>query len=126
MVLIIILNLKTNSLIKMSVTLYNISCIYGLCLTDYIFYYYKIAKISWIDMLWYTVDPYYFERNGLYIGQGTTMLSRAGIFRASQGIAIDMNSRVFKLPSFHGIVLPLSKTCRNAAMDLWNCGLSSG
>ncbi|XP_021301028.1 putative methyltransferase NSUN6 isoform X5 [Herrania umbratica] len=49
-------------------------------------------------------DPYYFERNGLYIGQGTTMLSRAGIFRASQGIAVDMNNRVFKLPSFHDVL----------------------
>ncbi|XVE78521.1 hypothetical protein DITRI_Ditri13aG0151700 [Diplodiscus trichospermus] len=49
-------------------------------------------------------DPYYFERNGLYIGQGTTMLSRAGIFRASQGIAVEMNNRVFKLPSFHDVL----------------------
>ncbi|WRX10684.1 SAM-dependent methyltransferase RsmB/NOP2-type - like 3 [Theobroma cacao] len=49
-------------------------------------------------------DPYYFERNGLYIGQGTTMLSRARIFRASQGIAVDMNNQVFKLPSFHDVL----------------------
>ncbi|XP_012491182.1 rRNA (cytosine-C(5))-methyltransferase NOP2C isoform X1 [Gossypium raimondii] len=49
-------------------------------------------------------DPYHFERNGLYIGQGTTMLSRAGIFRASQGIAVDMNNRVFKLPSFYDVL----------------------
>ncbi|KAE8718744.1 NOL1/NOP2/sun family protein isoform 2 [Hibiscus syriacus] len=49
-------------------------------------------------------DPFYFERNGLYIGQGTTMLSRAGIFRASQGIAVDMNNRVFKLPSFYDVL----------------------
>ncbi|KAB2004060.1 hypothetical protein ES319_D11G172000v1 [Gossypium barbadense] len=49
-------------------------------------------------------DPYHFERHGLYIGQGTTMLSRAGIFRASQGIAVDMNNRVFKLPSFYDVL----------------------
>ncbi|XP_022771814.1 putative methyltransferase NSUN6 isoform X2 [Durio zibethinus] len=49
-------------------------------------------------------DPYYFERNGLFIGQGTTMLSRAGIFRASQGIAVDMKNRVFNLPSFHDVL----------------------
>ncbi|XP_017983330.1 PREDICTED: putative methyltransferase NSUN6 isoform X2 [Theobroma cacao] len=49
-------------------------------------------------------DPYYFERNGLYIGQGTTMLSRARIFRASLGIAVDMNNQVFKLPSFHDVL----------------------
>ncbi|KAA8526194.1 hypothetical protein F0562_008067 [Nyssa sinensis] len=49
-------------------------------------------------------DPYYFERNGLYIGQGTTMMSRAGIFRVSEGIAVDMNNRVFKLPSFHDVL----------------------
>ncbi|XVF71218.1 hypothetical protein PTKIN_Ptkin12aG0018400 [Pterospermum kingtungense] len=49
-------------------------------------------------------DPYHSERNGLYIGQGTAMLSRAGIFRASQGIAVDMNNRVFKLPSFHDVL----------------------
>ncbi|XP_059663352.1 rRNA (cytosine-C(5))-methyltransferase NOP2C isoform X2 [Cornus florida] len=46
-------------------------------------------------------DPYYFERNGLYIGQGTTLMSRAGIFRVSEGIALDMKNRVFQLPSFH-------------------------
>lgn len=54
-------------------------------------------------------DPYHFERNALYIGQGATMMSRAGIFRASGGIAVDMNNRVFKLPSFHGIILSSSK-----------------
>ncbi|MBA0858946.1 hypothetical protein Goshw_001964 [Gossypium schwendimanii] len=42
-------------------------------------------------------DPYHFERNGLYIGQGTAMLSRAGIFRASQGIAVDMNNRFWMM-----------------------------
>lgn len=49
-------------------------------------------------------DPYYPERNGLYIGQGTTMLSRAGIFRVSEGVAVDMTNRVYKLPSFNGKV----------------------
>ena len=33
------------------------------------------------------------------------MMSRAGMFRVSEGIAVDMNNRVFKLPSFHGIYL---------------------
>lgn len=50
-------------------------------------------------------DPYHSERSGLYIGQGTTMMSRAGIFRVSQGIAVDMNNRIFQLPSFHGIIV---------------------
>lgn len=49
-------------------------------------------------------DPYYFERNGLYIGQGTTMFSRSGIFRASEGLAVDMNNRVFQLPSFNDLL----------------------
>ncbi|KAJ6736059.1 hypothetical protein OIU85_018282 [Salix viminalis] len=49
-------------------------------------------------------DPYYFERNGLYIGQGTTTMSRAGLFRASEGIAVDMNDRVFRLPSFYDVL----------------------
>uniref|UniRef100_A0A2P2KZZ1 Uncharacterized protein MANES_08G014300 n=3 Tax=Rhizophora mucronata TaxID=61149 RepID=A0A2P2KZZ1_RHIMU len=49
-------------------------------------------------------DPYYFERSGLYIGQGTAMMSRAGIFRASEGIAVDMNNRVFGLLSFHDML----------------------
>jgi hypothetical protein len=49
------------------------------------------------------VDPYYFERNGLYIGQGRAMMSRAGMFRVLEGIAVDMSNRVFKLPSFNGI-----------------------
>ncbi|KAK9284762.1 hypothetical protein L1049_023939 [Liquidambar formosana] len=49
-------------------------------------------------------DPHYFERNGLYIGQGTTMMSRAGIFRVPEGIAVDMNNRVYKLPSFNDVL----------------------
>ncbi|GMQ01674.1 hypothetical protein CsSME_00048231 [Camellia sinensis var. sinensis] len=52
------------------------------------------------------VDPYFSERSGLYIGQGTTMMSRAGMFRVLQGIVVDMNNRVFELPSFHGIIFP--------------------
>lgn len=50
-------------------------------------------------------DPHYFERNGLYIGHGTAMLSRAGIFRVLQGVAVNMSSRVFTLASFNGILL---------------------
>ncbi|ESR50375.1 hypothetical protein CICLE_v10031016mg [Citrus x clementina] len=49
-------------------------------------------------------DPYYFERSGLYIGQGTAMMSRAGIFRASEGIALDMHNRIFQLPSFYDVL----------------------
>ncbi|XP_073145806.1 rRNA (cytosine-C(5))-methyltransferase NOP2C isoform X2 [Henckelia pumila] len=49
-------------------------------------------------------DPYYFERNGLYIGQGTTTMSRAGMFRVSEGVAVDLDNRVFKLPSFHDLL----------------------
>ncbi|XP_021898401.1 putative methyltransferase NSUN6 isoform X2 [Carica papaya] len=49
-------------------------------------------------------DPYYVERDGLYIGEGKTMMSRAGIFRVSEGLAVDMNNRVFKLPSFHDVL----------------------
>ncbi|GFS38624.1 NOL1/NOP2/sun family protein [Actinidia rufa] len=50
------------------------------------------------------VDPYFFERNGLYIGQGTTMMSRAQMFRVPNGIAVDLHDRVFKLPSFHDVL----------------------
>lgn len=49
-------------------------------------------------------DPFYFERNGLYIGQGVSMMSRAGMFRVPQGVALDLNNRVFNLPSFNGTV----------------------
>ncbi|KAH9706068.1 rRNA (cytosine-C(5))-methyltransferase NOP2C [Citrus sinensis] len=49
-------------------------------------------------------DPYYFERSGLYIGQGTAMMSRAGIFRASEGIAVDMHNRIFQLLSFYDVL----------------------
>ncbi|KAL9230256.1 hypothetical protein vseg_005633 [Gypsophila vaccaria] len=49
-------------------------------------------------------DPHYFQRKGLYIGQGTTMMSRAGIFRVLQGVAISMSNRVFDLPSFNKIL----------------------
>ncbi|KAI3968244.1 hypothetical protein MKX01_018547 [Papaver californicum] len=49
-------------------------------------------------------DPHHLQRRGLYIGQGTAVLSRAGIFRASHGIAVEMTDRVFNLPSFHGVL----------------------
>ncbi|KZV31362.1 hypothetical protein F511_05466 [Dorcoceras hygrometricum] len=49
-------------------------------------------------------DPYFSERNGLYIGQGTAMMSRAGMFRVSEGVAVDLDNRVFKLPSFHDLL----------------------
>ncbi|KAL5989974.1 hypothetical protein ACLOJK_010869 [Asimina triloba] len=49
-------------------------------------------------------DPHYIERNGLYIGKGTTKMSRAGIFRASEGVAVEMTERVFQLPSFHDVL----------------------
>ncbi|KAK7276746.1 hypothetical protein RIF29_17892 [Crotalaria pallida] len=49
-------------------------------------------------------DPYYFERNGLYIGQGTAMLSRAGMFRVSEGVGVDMKNRVYELHSFHNVL----------------------
>lgn len=33
------------------------------------------------------------------------MMSRAGIFRVSGGVAVDMNCRVFELPSFRGTII---------------------
>lgn len=53
------------------------------------------------------VDPYYCERSGLYIGMGTAMLSRAGMFRVPNGVAVDLSNRVFRLPSFHSKLLLL-------------------
>ncbi|CAA0836996.1 NOL1/NOP2/sun family protein [Striga hermonthica] len=50
------------------------------------------------------IDPQYFERNGLYIGRGNTMMSRSGMFRASEGVALDMYNRVFNLPSFYDLL----------------------
>ncbi|KOM46454.1 hypothetical protein LR48_Vigan07g015800 [Vigna angularis] len=49
-------------------------------------------------------DAYYFERNGLYIGQGTAMLSRSGMFRVSEGVGVDMKDRVYDLHSFHNLL----------------------
>ncbi|KAL8268718.1 hypothetical protein R6Q59_002516 [Mikania micrantha] len=49
-------------------------------------------------------DPQYIERDGLYIGQGITMLSRAGIFRDLSGLGVDMTDRVFRLPSFNDVL----------------------
>ncbi|XP_020590413.1 putative methyltransferase NSUN6 isoform X2 [Phalaenopsis equestris] len=45
-------------------------------------------------------DPQYLERNGMYIGQGITKFSRAGMFRALEGIGVEMTDRVYRLPSF--------------------------
>ncbi|KAI3437518.1 uncharacterized protein J3R85_005285 [Psidium guajava] len=50
------------------------------------------------------IDPLYNERNGMYIGQGIAMMSRAGIFRASEGVAVHMKNRVFRLPSFNDVL----------------------
>ncbi|KAL8473986.1 hypothetical protein ACS0TY_030726 [Phlomoides rotata] len=68
------------------------------------------SKFKLVQLLWglkqvyvFLADPYYFERNGLYIGQGTAMISRSGIFRVLKGVAINMENRVFKLPSFHAV-----------------------
>ncbi|KAK9088312.1 hypothetical protein Scep_027394 [Stephania cephalantha] len=44
------------------------------------------------------------ERSGLYIGQGIAMMSRAGMFRVSEGVAIEMINRVFDLPSFNDVL----------------------
>ncbi|KAF6165084.1 hypothetical protein GIB67_000668 [Kingdonia uniflora] len=49
-------------------------------------------------------DPHHFERTGLYIGQGTAMLSRVGIFGVLQGIAVEITNKVFDLPSFHDVL----------------------
>ncbi|XP_020103726.1 putative methyltransferase NSUN6 [Ananas comosus] len=49
-------------------------------------------------------DPLYRERSGLYIGQGVTSMSRAGIFRASEGVGVEMEDRVYKLPSFNDVL----------------------
>ncbi|KAG9448007.1 hypothetical protein H6P81_014135 [Aristolochia fimbriata] len=49
-------------------------------------------------------DPQYHERSGMYIGQGTTLMSRAGIFRESSGVAVEMRKRVFELPSFNDVL----------------------
>ncbi|KAK8962271.1 hypothetical protein KSP40_PGU006367 [Platanthera guangdongensis] len=49
-------------------------------------------------------DPQYLERKCMYIGQGITQFSRAGMFRASKGIAVEMTDRVYKLPSFHNLL----------------------
>nr|XP_004305841.2 PREDICTED: putative methyltransferase NSUN6 [Fragaria vesca subsp. vesca] len=49
-------------------------------------------------------DPYHFERSGLYIGRGNAMMTRSGIFRAPEGIAVDFSDRVYNLPSFRGVL----------------------
>ncbi|KAI3764122.1 hypothetical protein L2E82_14125 [Cichorium intybus] len=49
-------------------------------------------------------DPHYLERDGLYIGQGITTMSRAGIFRGLSGLGVDMTDRVFRLSSFNDVL----------------------
>ncbi|KAJ9563516.1 hypothetical protein OSB04_008676 [Centaurea solstitialis] len=48
--------------------------------------------------------PHYLERAGLYIGQGITTMSRAGIFRGLSGLGVDMTDRVFRLASFNDVL----------------------
>lgn len=52
----------------------------------------------------FQTDPLYNERNGMYIGQGIAMMSRAGIFRAPEGVAVDMKNQVYRLPSFNDVL----------------------
>ncbi|GJN03324.1 hypothetical protein PR202_ga20754 [Eleusine coracana subsp. coracana] len=52
----------------------------------------------------WAVDAHYEERKGLYIGQGITAMSRAGIFRVPHGIAVEMTERVYQLPSFNDVL----------------------
>ncbi|KAL2896045.1 putative methyltransferase NSUN6 [Bienertia sinuspersici] len=49
-------------------------------------------------------DPQFSQRKGLYIGRGTAMLSRAGTFRALEGVAISMSNRIYDLPSFNNVL----------------------
>ncbi|WVZ93309.1 hypothetical protein U9M48_039298 [Paspalum notatum var. saurae] len=52
----------------------------------------------------WAVDAHYEERKGLYIGQGIAAMSRAGIFRVTHGVAVEMTERVYKLPSFNDVL----------------------
>ena len=61
--------------------------------------------------LFWNADPYHSERSRLYIGQGKTMLSRSGIFRVPEGVAVDMCNRVFNLHSFHGMFIIMKNYC---------------
>ncbi|KAF3336646.1 putative methyltransferase NSUN6 isoform X2 [Carex littledalei] len=49
-------------------------------------------------------DVQYEDRHGLYIGEGIALMSRAGIFRAKEGVAIEMTNRVYRLPSFNDVL----------------------
>lgn len=44
------------------------------------------------------------ERRNWYIGKGKAMLSRTGIFRELQGVAVEMTDRVYRLPPLHGVL----------------------
>ncbi|GJT34325.1 putative methyltransferase NSUN6 [Tanacetum coccineum] len=48
--------------------------------------------------------PQYLEREGMYIGQGITTMSRAGIFRDLSGLGVDMTDRVFRLEPFNDVM----------------------
>lgn len=62
-----------------------------------------IFSASFLISCFFVTDPLYFQRKGLYIGQGTTMMSRSGMFRALEGVAVEMKNRVFNLPSLNGM-----------------------
>jgi hypothetical protein len=42
------------------------------------------------------------SREGLYLGLGRAAAGRRGLFRAQQGLAVEMQQRVFELPSLSG------------------------
>ena len=104
--------LASYKLIEVLYSLFNILLYFGLRKI-----YWRYHRVLWRANINSFTDPCYFERNGLYIGQGITMLSRAGMFRVPVGVAVDMNCRVFDLPSFHGMNI-----------HFWlkrNCGIKS-
>ncbi|XP_052625793.1 rRNA (cytosine-C(5))-methyltransferase NOP2C-like [Lactuca sativa] len=62
------------------------------------------AHVEKGDLVAVSVDPQYLERDGLYIGQGTTTMSRAGIFLGLSGLGVDMTDRVFRFISFNDVM----------------------
>lgn len=51
------------------------------------------------------------DRSNLYIGIGRMLMSRSEVFRSQNGVAIEMQQRVFDVPSWNGGPRPPNSLC---------------
>jgi hypothetical protein len=59
-------------------------------------------------------------REGLYLGVGRAAAGRRGMFRAQEGLVVEMQQRVFELPSLSGEASKANCTM-SQTVNAWSC-----